>query len=223
MARSRLPGDLPGQPGKPRWRREVAARFPAHVHRLSPVLTLQGAVAHVDMAPESGPTLYLPHSHKYLPGYLVAGQNAFREFFDAHHVQLALACGDAVFFNPALIHAAGHNQTAHVRRTANLLQVSSAFGRAMETVDRLRMCRALYPALQRLAVDPRMNAESIDRAVACCAEGYSFPTDLDLDPPIDGLAPESQQALMRRALAEAWSVARFEQALEAQAAKKRSG
>ena len=201
---------------------EVAARFPAHVHRLSPVLTLQGAVAHVDMPLESGPTLYLPHSHKYLPGYLVAGQTVFREFFEAHHVQLPLARGDAVFFNPALMHAAGHNRTADVRRTANLLQVSSAFGRAMEHVDRLRMCRTLYPALQRLAIDQQMSAESIDRAVACCAEGYSFPTDLDLDPPIGGLAPESQQALMRRALAEAWSVERFEQALAMQAQKKRS-
>ena len=30
-------------------------RFPAHVHHLSPVLTLQGAVAHCDMPLESGP------------------------------------------------------------------------------------------------------------------------------------------------------------------------
>ncbi|GAA2309470.1 hypothetical protein SVIO_090860 [Streptomyces violaceusniger] len=41
---------------------ERAAAYPAHVHRLSPVLTLQGAVAHCDMPVESGPTLYLPHS-----------------------------------------------------------------------------------------------------------------------------------------------------------------
>ena len=32
--------------------------------RLSPLLTLQGAVAHVDMPLESGPTLYLPHSRR---------------------------------------------------------------------------------------------------------------------------------------------------------------
>jgi ectoine hydroxylase-related dioxygenase (phytanoyl-CoA dioxygenase family) len=40
---------------------DVIARYPAHVHRLSPVLTLQGAVAHSDMPVESGPTLYLPY------------------------------------------------------------------------------------------------------------------------------------------------------------------
>ena len=31
---------------------------------------------------------------------------------------------------------------------ANLLQVSSAFGRAMESVDRSEMAKALYPALR---------------------------------------------------------------------------
>jgi ectoine hydroxylase-related dioxygenase (phytanoyl-CoA dioxygenase family) len=41
---------------------EAAAAYPAHVHALSPVLTLQGAVAHCDMPVESGPTMYLPHS-----------------------------------------------------------------------------------------------------------------------------------------------------------------
>ena len=67
---------------------------------------------------------------------------ADQAYFDAHHVQLPLQKGDAVFFNPALMHAAGHNRSADVRRMANLLQVSSAFGRAMESVDRLRMSQA---------------------------------------------------------------------------------
>ena len=34
---------------------EAIERYPAHVHRLSPVLTLQGAVAHCDMPLETGP------------------------------------------------------------------------------------------------------------------------------------------------------------------------
>ena len=34
-----------------------------------------------------------------------------------------------------------------MKRMANLLQVSSAYGRAMESVDRARMSAALYPAL----------------------------------------------------------------------------
>ena len=123
-------------------------RFPAHAHRLSPVLTLQGAIAHCDMPLESGPTLYLPFSQTYLPGYLAALRDDFRAEFEARKIQLPLACGDAVFFNPAVIHAAGTNRSKNIRRIANLLQVSSAYGRAMESVDRLKMSLALYPALR---------------------------------------------------------------------------
>ncbi|MCR4282950.1 MAG: phytanoyl-CoA dioxygenase family protein, partial [Bauldia sp.] len=107
-------------------------RYPAHVHHLSPVLTLQGAVAHCDMPLASGPTLYLPYSQAYLPGYLATAKAEFKQYFADHHVQLPLRKGDAVFFNPALFHAAGNNRSKDIRRMANLLQVSSAFGRAME-------------------------------------------------------------------------------------------
>ncbi len=197
-----------------------AEAFPAHVHALSPVLTLQGAVAHVDMPVETGPTLYLPGSQRYAPGYLACGLPAFRDYFDAHHVQLPLARGDGVFFNPALFHAAGHNRTGDVRRMANLLQVSSAMGRAMESVDRMALCRAVYPALRRLLADGRLDAARADAAVAACAEGYAFPTNLDRDPPRDGLAPPAPAALMRRALAEDWTEARFAQALREQALRR---
>jgi len=49
---------------------------------------------------------------------------------------MPLEKGDAVFFNPALLHAAGSNHATDIRRMANLQQISSAFGRPMETVDR---------------------------------------------------------------------------------------
>ena len=199
-----------------------AARYPAPVHRLSPYLTLQGAVAHVDMPLHSGPTLYLPHSHKYLPGYLVAGQPEFQAYFDAHHVQLPLRKGDAVFFNPALMHAAGHNRSTDICRMANLLQVSSAFGRAMESVDRQRMVQVLYPALRALQQAGAVTDAALACAVAACAEGYAFPTNLDRDPPLGGLAPESQQGLVLRALAEQWPAPQLNQALQQQADKKKT-
>jgi len=113
---------------------EVCAAYPAHVHALSQALTLQGAVAHVDMPLESGPTLYLPHSQKYTHGYVAYQQPEFQSYFLEHHVQLPLAAGDAVFFNPALFHAAGSNDKCEVRAMDTLLQISSAFGRTMETV-----------------------------------------------------------------------------------------
>lgn len=185
-------------------------RYPAHVHRLSPVLTLQGAVAHADMPVESGPTLYLPHSQKYGDGYLATALPEFARYFEQHHVQLPLRTGDAAFFNPAVIHGAGTNRTTDVRRTANLLQISSAFGRAMESVDRARVCRAVYPHL-RPGHEP---------AIAAAAEGYAFPTNLDRDPPVDGLAPPSQADLVRRAVAEGWTSEAFDAALTDHAARR---
>lgn len=200
---------------------ERAAAYPAHVHRLSPLLTLQGAVAHCDMPVESGPTMYLPHSQKYEPGYLAWRLPEFTAYFDEHYVQLPLEKGDAVFFNPALFHAAGHNRSADIRRMANLLQISSAFGRAMETVDREAMANVLFPVLLRRRSEgaPR---EWLRRVVAACAEGYPFPTDLDLDPPVAGLAPPSQADIVWQAVSEGWSPERLRQELRAGAKRRRN-
>lgn len=183
---------------------DVAEAFPAHVHRLSAVLTLQGAVAHCDMPVESGPTLYLPHSQKYELGYLAWRLPDFREYFEHNYVQLPLAKGDVVFFNPALFHAAGTNTSTDIRRIANLLQVSSPFGRAMETVDREEVVASIYDDLRRAHVTEGWDRREIDNVIAASAEGYSFPTNLDRDQPIGGLAPPTQAELVRRALDEDW-------------------
>lgn len=196
---------------------EVAAQYPAHAHALSAGLTLQGAVAHCDMPLESGPTQLLPFSQLFAEGYMAYRRPAFRDFFAEHAVQLPLAKGDALFFNPALFHAAGENQSSDIQRMANLLQVSSAFGRAMESVDRLTLCTRLYPALHA-ATD--LSALERDAVIAATAEGYAFPTNLDTDPPEGGLAPQTQAALMRHALAQGLSPAEFAQALTAQAARR---
>ncbi|WP_289016933.1 phytanoyl-CoA dioxygenase family protein [uncultured Aeromicrobium sp.] len=200
---------------------EVAARYPAHVHLLSPVLTLQGAVAHVDMPVESGPTLYLPHSQKYGPGYLAYRRDDVRDYFADHHVQLPLEKGDAVFFNPALLHGAGSNVSADVQRVANLLQVSSAFGRAMEAVDRARATTAVYPTLLERRAAGWSDA-ALRRVVASVAEGYPFPTNLDLDQPVDGMTPLSQAEIVEQALAAGRDVDQVGQALGAYAARRRT-
>jgi len=199
---------------------KVIEQFPAHVHRLSPVLTLQGAVAHCDMPLESGPTLFLPHSQTYEPGYLALKRQEFKDYFEAHHVQLPLEKGDVVFFNPALFHAAGTNRSTDIKRIANLLQVSSAFGRAMETVNRERMSAKLFPVLKSLR--GRLSETETGNAVAACAEGYSFPTNLDRDPPLGGLAPKTQAQLMHEALQENWDDARFTSALAQQSERRLS-
>jgi len=147
---------------------ETAARYPAHVHALSPLMTLQGAIAHCDMPVESGPTKLLPFSQSYSSGYMAYRLPAFRAYFEENCVQVPLEKGDTLFFNPALFHAAGANTSADIHRMANLLQVSSAMGRALEKVDRTAMCKALYPVLQNTT----LAAQEVDVAIAACAEGY---------------------------------------------------
>jgi ectoine hydroxylase-related dioxygenase (phytanoyl-CoA dioxygenase family) len=201
---------------------DQSVAYPAHVHRLSPLMTLQGAVAHCDMPVETGPTMYLPHSQKYEPGYVAFHRPEFTAYFDEHHVQLPLAKGDAAFFNPALFHGAGTNRSADVRRMANLLQVSSAFGRAMESVDRAAMSKALHPVLARRKA-AGAGERDLRNVVAAAAEGYPFPTDLDLDQPIGGLAPPSQAELVWRALQEGWDAATLAKELDAQVDRRRAG
>ena len=194
------------------------ARYPLHVQRFSPMLTLQGAIAHVDAPMETGPTLLLPFSQLWDEGYLAMGRDDVRAHFAAHHVQLPLEKGDMLFFSPALLHAAGTNRSVDVKRMVNLFQVSSAYGRAMETVDRVRMCKALYPVLQGAS----LTADQIACALAATADGYAFPTNLDRDPPIGGMAPKTQAQLMHEALLAGWSLAAVEVALDAQAEKRLS-
>ena len=193
---------------------EEMSAYPEHVHRLSPTLILQGGVAHCDMPIESGTTKLLPFSQRYLPGYIAATLPEFRAFFEEEYVQLPLSKGDAIFFSPALFHAAGENRTADVVRTVNLFQTTSAFAQPMETIDRTAMCRAIYPHLKKLQGDARA------AAIAATAAGYSFPTNLDTDPPKGGLAPASQQDLLTRAVEEQWTDEHLETMLEAQQAKR---
>lgn len=193
-----------------------SALYPAHVHALSPALTLQGAVAHCDMPLESGPTLYLPFSQLLDSGYIAFPRPEFQNFFQENHMQLPLEKGDAVFFNPALMHAAGTNVSKDIYRMANLLQVSSAFGRSMETVNRSAMCLALYPIL----LSGKLSSEASAAVIAAAADGYAFPTSLDHDPPIGGLAPESQADLMRQALQDQLCAQTFAKQMAALAARR---
>ncbi|SFP17087.1 phytanoyl-CoA dioxygenase family protein [Pseudomonas sp. NFPP28] len=190
---------------------DVVERFPLPLHLLSQYLTLQGAVAHSDMPLETGPTQLLPFSQQYALGYLAWRRPEFIDYFQQHAVQLPLNKGDLLFFNPALFHAAGTNRTADRQRMANLLQISSAFGKPMEALDRDRMMLAVYPALLD---NTALDAQAAAAVIACTADGYSFPTNLDTDPPLKGLAPQTGQQLMQQALDERWPFPAFAAAVE---------
>jgi ectoine hydroxylase-related dioxygenase (phytanoyl-CoA dioxygenase family) len=197
------------------------SQFPAHVHRLSSALTLQAAVAHVDMPLETGPTRYLPHSQKFEPGYLAVNLPEFQKFFEDNNAQLHLEKGDVAFFNPAVVHGAGGNSTESVRRMANLLQISSVFSRASATVDNEMVILSIYPVLLKLQADG-VGQSYVNNVLAASAEGYPFPTNLDRDRPLDSLFPESQLDVVKRALAEHWELDRLSAALASQTERRRS-
>ena len=194
--------------------------YPTTVHRLSAALTLQGAVAHCDMPVETGPTKILPYSQAYLPGYFATHRPEFRDYFEEHFVQLPLMKGDAMFFNPALFHAAGTNLTASTERLANLFQIGWGYGRSIEIVDRARMTRHLYPAMLAMQRAGRLSAREMENLIAATAEGYPFPCNLDIDSPLSGMAPPSQQDILRQALKEGWDAGRLNAEIDAHTARR---
>ncbi|HBF26959.1 MAG TPA: phytanoyl-CoA dioxygenase [Actinobacteria bacterium] len=187
---------------------ESAQAFPRHIHQMSAMLTLQGAVAHVDMPMETGPTFLIPNSQKYGPGYIASHLPEFQEYSNERAVQVPLGRGDAIFFNPALFHGAGENVSDDVRRLGNLLQISSAFGRAMESIDRARMIRAIYPSLVKWKASGASEAD-LQNVIAASAEGYAFPGDLDSHPPSGSEPPPAQSDLVAIALSEEWPPSRL--------------
>lgn len=190
---------------------QSAQAYPAHTHRMSPGLTLQGAIAHCDMPLESGPTFLVPHSQKYEPGYIAWHLEDFRDTAQQYAVQIPLQKGDGLFFNPALFHGAGENRSTDISRLGNLLQISSAFGRAMERVDRGRIVDAIYPGL--LEVKRAGGSDrSMRNVIAASAEGYAFPLNLDVHPPSGSEPPMAQSDLVLHALAHEWTPAQLAEA-----------
>ena len=183
---------------------DVAEQYPAHVHHLSAALTLQGAIAHCDMPVESGPTMYLPNAQKYLYGYLAWWRPEFKEYFEKHYVQLPLLKGDAVFFNPALFHAAGTNRTTDVHRMANLLQINSPLGKCLEAIDHERMVNAVYPSLLKLKASGATDRRSTTLSAPAPTVTPSPPTSTAISRS-KGLTNDAQVDVVRRAVADEWS------------------
>jgi hypothetical protein len=62
----------------------------------------------------------------------------------------------------------------------------------------------------------------VANVIAACAEGYSFPTNLDLDQPVNGLAPATQADTLAQAVAEGWSRRRLETDLNAWSTRRQT-
>lgn len=185
---------------------ESCSRFPRVMQVASQYLTLQGAVAHSDMPLESGPTRFLPFSQQFDEGYMAYRLQEFIDYFSQNWVSVDLKMGDAVFFNPALFHAAGENRTTDVERSANLLQISSAFGRTMESIDTATIIAKCWGEVQKLCEEDGTTQDEIDAILAAIGEGYPFPTNLDRRPPAPGgMAPENEVDVLHQALKQGWS------------------
>ncbi|KAI1496246.1 hypothetical protein F5X99DRAFT_400977 [Biscogniauxia marginata] len=184
---------------------EACSRFPRGAHITSQYLTLQGGVAHSDMPLESGPTRVLPFSQLLAEGYMAWREPEFAGYFEENWVSVPMKAGDAIFFNPAVMHAAGENTSKDIDRSANLLQVSSAFGRPMEHVNGVKIIRSCWEELKKLS---REDGAGRGRAacIAAMAEGYPFPSNLDIcQPGPDGMAPISEVDVLWEGLRKDWS------------------
>lgn len=201
---------------------QTIAKFPAHAQIMSQYLTLQGAIIHSDMPLETGPTLFLPYSHQSRPGYLTYTTPPFATYFNQHKVQLPLTKGDMAYFSPALFHGAGTNTTTNNDRFANLVQVSSAFGRPMETVNRTKLINALYPTLLHRHQTGTLPSRLRHDTIAATADSYAFPTNLDSDPPIGGNAPKTASHYLNQALDNGWSLDQLQQKLTAYATRQQA-
>lgn len=186
---------------------ETCARYPKAIHLVSQFLTLQGGIAHSGVPLDSGPTRFLPFTQLFEEGFMAYRLTRFQEYFNQHWVSLPLEIGYAVFFNPALFHAAGENKTSQVDRNVNLLQVSSAFGKTMERIDTHAIIEKCFDISKERYQQEGLCAEvqSAIAAIAAIADGYPFPTDLDTRQPAPGgMAPQREQEVVLYALGQGW-------------------
>jgi len=197
---------------------ETVAQYPLHAQVLSQYMTLQVVIAHSDMPIESGPTKLLPFSQQYEHGYLTWRDKEFSDYFEQHYIQYPFQKGDIAFLNPALFHAAGENRSQDIKRIANLMQIVSCMSKPLEAVDRQTMAKVVYPLLLGADLD-EMKCNNI---IAAVADGYSFPTNLDTDPPLGECAPQTMAELMGEALKGEESLEVFSEALQRQGGKRRA-
>lgn len=197
---------------------EEVQRYPLHVQVMSAMLTLQGAVAHVDMPIESGPTMLLPFSQRYELGYGLYRNPEFKAYFAEHSVQVPLEKGDGMFFNPALMHGAGANTSNDVERMANLLQISSAFGKQMESIDQQRMQLACYDDLSTA----NLSSDELSAVATALSDSYPFSSNMDRDAPGTSLRPLSGRDLLLQGIEESWSQQQLQSALQALSWRKAS-
>jgi ectoine hydroxylase-related dioxygenase (phytanoyl-CoA dioxygenase family) len=142
----------------------------------------------------------LPFSQKLEEGYMAYRIPEFQNYFLEKYVSMPLEKGYGLFFNPALFHAAGQNDSTDVMRSANLLQISSAFGKPMETINTHPLIESTWNGLQNMYKNEGLS-EEVKAFVSVVAKGYPFLTNLDRRvPETAGMAPTSEQDVLIKCL-----------------------
>jgi len=82
------------------------------------------------------------------------------------------------------------------------------------------MSVTVYPALLAALEAGALNRAEAANVIASTAEGYAFPTNLDSDPPVGGLAPKTQAQIMAESIDAKVDAARFAELIAAHAARR---
>lgn len=153
---------------------EEALKFPQNIHTSSKNLSLQCLIAHTNINSINGSTKLIPYSQNKIDGYLDIHSNEEIEKCEEHAVQLNLDKGDVLFFNPAVYHAAGDNQS-NKDRIGNILQINSAFSIPMELVNQELIKERLSKILTKLNLH-EYELSAINEMVF---NNYNYPKNLD--------------------------------------------
>ena len=92
----------------------------------------------------------------------------------------------------------------------------------METIDLAKISQTVYASLAHNWHDDVLTELEKDAILTASSDGYSFPSNLDTDPPIDDLAPQTMKQLLRQALDQRWEKADYQAALLAQIERRKS-
>ena len=82
------------------------------------------------------------------------------------------------------------------------------------------MTKHAYPTMVAMQAGGALSPREIENLIAATAEGYPFPCNLDVDSPLSGMAPPSQQDILRQALKEGWESSRLNAAIDEHVARR---
>lgn len=152
------------------------------VKKLSPVqyqsiqhFSLQVLIAHDEMTPSNGALKVLPASQLWSQAQIINfSSNSFTEFFNTECHEICMSPGDALFYNPHLIHCTGDLNDGEQRRAA-LILATSPFLVPMEKTNFSCIQEQLDPYLKSQLVMNKISKEDVKRLLQISSDPCQFP------------------------------------------------